>query len=115
MSDLEDKIKELLKAAFPRATIKEQYFVKYNGASLIFDFYIPSVGVLVECQGAQHYKFVAHFHGTKDEYESALRRDKLKQEYALKNKMFLLEIPYNKLPANHVDLFNQIYEGVNNA
>jgi very-short-patch-repair endonuclease len=98
MSDFEDTIYGMLKQAFPRATIKQQYAVKFNGKVLLFDFYIPSYGVMIECQGEQHYKFVPHFHHNKAGFDDYVYRDQLKDQWCAKNDYTLIKIPYNQRP-----------------
>jgi hypothetical protein len=110
MSEFEENIEGLLMQAFPQATIKSQYLVRYMGQELFFDFYIPSMNLLIECQGQQHYKFVPHFHGSQSEFKKYAWRDSLKREWANKEKIFLYEIPYNKQPSTAAELFNEVYE-----
>lgn len=60
---------------------------------LSYDFYIPSMNILIECQGQQHYKPVEFMGGTK-RFNIQQERDQLKREYALQNGYYLLEISY---------------------
>lgn len=60
---------------------------------LRFDFYLPDLGILVEYQGLQHYKPVKFFGGEKS-YVKQTIRDKYKIEYANKNNIPLIEIPF---------------------
>ena len=46
-----------------------------------------------ECQGKQHYEPVKEF-GGKSQFEYQVRNDKRKYEYAKKNNITLIEIPY---------------------
>ena len=110
MSIFEESIGEMLMQAFPQATIKSQYLVKYMGQDLFFDFYLPSINLLVECQGEQHYKYVPHFHGSKAAYKLHAQRDALKREWAKINKIHLYEISYKQQPQNAVQLFDDIYD-----
>jgi hypothetical protein len=110
MSDFEEYIGDLLAEAFSQATIKPQFTVNYMNQLLFFDFYIPALNLLVECQGEQHYKYVPYFHGSKAEYKLHVQRDALKREWAKQQKITLYEIPFNKRPKSAAQLFNEIYE-----
>ena len=111
-SQFAEEMLSLLKKAFPSAKIISEHFVNYTGNQLFFDFYLPAMNILIECQGEQHYKFVTHFHGTQAEYKVAKRRDQLKREWAKQEKIPLLEIKFNKRPETPMELFNMIHKAV---
>lgn len=74
-----------------------------DGYHLYFDFVVLlSDSILViECQGAQHYKSVAFFGGN----EAFLRRlgnDKVKRNWVKEHNIKLLEIPYTACTQQHV-------------
>jgi hypothetical protein len=110
MSNLEDRIEVLLREAFPRATIRTQHSVRYKEQLLIFDFYVPSINTVVECQGRQHYEFVKHFHGNQDGFKQYKFHDQLKKEWAKKNKVTLVEVSYKDEPKTAPDLFYHIWD-----
>ena len=89
MSSLSDATYGLLKEVFPHNIILKEYYVKYRGTRLFFDFYIKDMGVLIECQGRQHDEYVSHFHGDKAGFIEQKKRDNLKREYC-ENKSFTL-------------------------
>ena len=60
---------------------------------LSYDFFIPSMDILIECQGEQHYKPV-EFMGGVEKFALQQERDQLKREYAWQNGYYLLEISY---------------------
>lgn len=60
---------------------------------LRFDFYLPDLDILVEYQGLQHYKPIKFFGGEKN-YIKQTTRDEYKREYANKNNIPLIEIPF---------------------
>lgn len=66
---------------------------------LRFDFAIlgelTNVIALVEYQGIQHYKAIEYFDGAKS-LEIQQVRDKIKKEYAKKNKILFFEVKYNE-------------------
>lgn len=63
---------------------------------LSYDFYIPNMNILIECQGIQHYEPSTFFYGENAEevFADQQERDHLKKEYARKNGYYLLEISY---------------------
>jgi len=77
-SDVYNAIKEV----FPLSAVVKEHYVRYNRERLFFDFFIKNLGILVEVQGEQHFKFNKHFHGSVESFKAAKRRDNLKLEYA---------------------------------
>ena len=115
MSDFEITIKRQLKELFPHAALKEQYHVKKKNIDLYFDFYLPHINLLVECQGEQHYRFVAHFHADEKAFKSYQKRDGLKKEWAEENEKILLEIRYDDIPSSKTNLFWRINGAIDHA
>lgn len=62
---------------------------------LLFDFYLPDYNLLIEYHGKQHYKPIKFF-GGKKKFAKQQRRDKIKKDYALNNRIHFLEIPYTE-------------------
>ena len=58
--------------------------------SLPFDFYLPDYNLIIEFDGAQHYR--AAF--GEAPYDSTVRHDQIKTKYCLDNNIHLLRIPY---------------------
>jgi len=69
-----------------------EYYVRFKGVKLFFDFYISELNLFVECQGIQHCKFIKYFHGTRDSFIGQKFRDNLKIEYVQTNKMYLIRL-----------------------
>ncbi|MGV3094225.1 hypothetical protein [Streptococcus pluranimalium] len=67
--------------------------LKSNYRSLPFDFYLPEHNLLIEYDGIQHFEEVQFFGGA-TKLESQKRRDALKNEYAKRNSINLLRVPY---------------------
>lgn len=61
----------------------------------LFDFYLPKYNMLIEYQGKQHYEPIEFFGGIKA-FKKQKKRDAMKKEYALKNNIQLIEIPYTE-------------------
>lgn len=62
---------------------------------LRFDFYLPKYNILIEYDGIQHFKPIIYWGGIK-KFNNDKKRDKAKNEYAMKNNIPLLRIPYTK-------------------
>ena len=70
---------------------------KYKGNNYRLDFFIPSKNLIVEYNGAQHYKPVKLFGGAKT-FHKQQERDKNVREYCKVNNIKLLEISYLQYP-----------------
>lgn len=64
-----------------------------NIKTLPFDFYLPEHNICIEYDGIQHFKEVKNWGGKKG-YELIKERDKIKNEYCIKNDIKLIRIPY---------------------
>ena len=80
-SKLATDVYDALKRMFPLNVILREHYVFYKGKRLFFDYFIKDLGVLIECQGQQHTKFVEHFHGDGGAFLEQKKRDNLKREY----------------------------------
>jgi hypothetical protein len=58
-----------------------------------FDFYIPKYNTVIEFDGIQHYQPVG-FWGGNNSFEHQQIRDKIKNEYCIKNNIKMVRIPY---------------------
>ena len=95
MSVISNKVLSLLNELFPKNTrdrIYAEQYINYKGQKLFFDFYIKELSCYVECQGAQHTKFIKHFHGNMDGFYAQKYRDNLKIEYVQSKNMYLIRI-----------------------
>jgi len=96
MSKQSDMIYELLKQAFPYSIVKKEYYVKYNGQRLFFDFYVKDFNLVFEIQGRQHSEYVSHFHGDRHGFLETKRRDNLKVCYCQEKELDLVIINYDE-------------------
>lgn len=112
MSKIADDTYKVLKKLYPFDSIKKEYYVNYKNTRLLYDFYIKSLALCIECQGEQHFKFVKHFHGSIDNFYSQKRRDNLKVEYCEENDLTLVYF-YDKI--DKIDsklILERIYEAM---
>lgn len=85
---LEDNnIKYELEKGFP--DLKDKNF-------LFYDFYLPKYNILIEYDGQQHFNQGSETSMMSNEkkYKEILLHDKIKNEYAIKNNILLIRIPY---------------------
>ena len=98
MSKIADDVYNCLKDLFPWETIVCEHYIRFHGQQLFFDYYLKGMKILIECQGEQHDKFVAHFHKTIENFRSSKKRDNLKIEYCEENDLTLVYF-YDKIDA----------------
>jgi len=96
VSKLSESTKKFLKEVFPHNLILEEFYVNFMGTRLFFDFYVKELDLLIEVQGAQHDKYIEHFHGDKEGFLSSKRRDNLKKEYCQRTGSVLIEVRSEK-------------------
>ena len=87
VSKLHEQTKKVLQSLYPNCPIIEEYPIKVNGGQnlridLVVDF---PFNVAVECQGAQHEKFVPHFHKDSLGFKNYQRRDRLKDNWCFEH------------------------------
>jgi hypothetical protein len=73
-----------------------EWYVNHKGQRLFFDVFIKDLGILIEIQGRQHFKFVKHFHGSLDKFKGQKHRDNLKKEYIQNNENLCLVYFYDE-------------------
>ncbi|QOP46814.1 hypothetical protein FM071_10585 (plasmid) [Sulfurimonas paralvinellae] len=103
-----------LKDIFDHFTIEYELEKEYDecinpqtGKRLKFDFYIPSIDLLIEVDGEQHER--ASY--GKEAFESSKYRDSIKDSYVAKNKKDLLRIPaklWERLPEEIEPYISQV-------
>jgi len=81
------------KVAFPK---QRPDFLRnpITNQQLELDCYNPSLRLAVEYQGEQHYKYIPHFHSTRDSFLNQKYRDEIKRDLCEKNNITLIEVPY---------------------
>lgn len=78
------------------------------------DFYLPKYNIAIECQGRQHFETVAFF-GGKNGYSYRLKRDLLKYNKCLSNKVKLMYYIPESLVEEVINnkKYNNIYNSEN--
>lgn len=113
MSKIADDVYSSIKVLFPFDTIIPEYYIQYKNNKLFFDFYIKSLGILIEVQGKQHTEFVRHFHGDKEKFYGQKRRDNLKMEYCENENLTLVYFHDTIDKITNELILNRIYEAMN--
>jgi hypothetical protein len=95
------RARELLKKIYPCDVIAEELPLPGTKTSqnraLFADFYLHTRRIMVEVQGEQHSKYVAHFHNMdKRNFHKGKMRDATKREWCLLNNITLITLPYNE-------------------
>lgn len=68
----------------------------YKNLKFRWDGYNKEHKIAFEYNGYQHYEYPNLFHKTENDFIMQIERDSLKAEYAIKNKIKLIIIPYTK-------------------
>lgn len=111
MSKIADDVYSTLKEVFPLSTIVKEHYIRFKGAQLFFDFYIRGLGILIEVQGEQHFKYNRHFHGSVENFRAHKYRDNLKKIYIEENPGLVLVFFYDGLDKINKELvLSRIYE-----
>ena len=63
-----------------------------TGAMLPFDFFLPSLQMVIEVQGIEHYEFVSAFHSKLSDLHYRIHLDNLKKDLAIKNGYHYCEV-----------------------
>lgn len=92
-------IEDFLKKQYEILTQRETLFCKnpITGRQLPYDIEIPSLKVIVEIQGPQHYNYIEYFHGSEDNFHYQQRKDDYKRRYAEKNGYKVIYINYDEI------------------
>lgn len=93
-SKIQSNLKEILFSIYPTTPIIEEFSIP--GEQLYIDFYIHQLGLAFEVHGAQHYKYIRHFHGNLDGYRRSKARDLRKREWCELNSITLVVIDGRK-------------------
>jgi len=97
MSEIANKVYETICELFHHNIILSEWYLNYKGQRLFFDIFIKDLGVLIEIQGRQHFKFVKHFHGSMEGFIEQKKRDNLKLEFIEENeKLSLARFNYDE-------------------
>lgn len=92
-SKLQHLIYQLALKLYPTYEIVYEYPIGNLGQRI--DIFIPLLGIALEIDGIQHFKFVKFFHKDETAWNSAKRLDEQKERYLAEQGVKLVRIPYN--------------------
>lgn len=93
-SSLHNKVLSIIKEIYPLQIIREEEIIKINGKRLFVDIYLPKLGLMIECDGIQHFKFNSFFHKDKWDLFHQKLRDEEKDIWCQKNNKVLVRFSY---------------------
>ena len=65
-----------------------------GGYNLELDCFNKNLGLAIEYNGAQHYKYIPYFHRNKEAFANQKYRDEMKRTKCRENGILLIEVPY---------------------
>jgi hypothetical protein len=96
-SKLHQQAKEVIRSLFPRLGLVEEVPIKIRkGLTLYLDIFVPSISLVIEVHGRQHYEFIPHFHEHRHRFGRAKLNDELKKEWCYVNQIRYVELAYNE-------------------
>jgi len=116
-SKTQGRVKTCLKRLV-KPVLEEVYFPWARNpdteAMLPYDFYIPSLSLVIEVQGAEHYEYIPHFHGTQQRFQQRLLLDHIKESLAEDNDFNYLAID-GRVPITQGYITAQLQGALKNA
>lgn len=94
----QSEVGDILEEVYPGRHILEEF--PCVGERLFLDFFIPSKGIAVEVQGAQHHQFNRFFHKDKRAFAIQQENDKRKEEWCKVNDIKLIKINWGEKREN---------------
>ena len=93
MSKVEDKFEYMFYLSnIP--CIREKTFKDLKQGQLRFDFYLPTMNVLVEYDSEIHFQKIPKFHRKYNDFSHAQENDRIKNSYALAHLIPLYRVPF---------------------
>ncbi len=95
MSKGAEELLEIVRELFPNQRVELEHNVVSQGA-LFLDIYLPRLNIAFEYDGVQHFEYNEHFHGNKENFLKARRRDNEKDEQCEQQGITLIRVAYNE-------------------
>ena len=86
---------KIVKQLYPYQRIELEYNVANFGA-LFLDIYLPRLALAFEFDGEQHFKYVQHFHGNRQGFLNAKKRDLDKDEMCKEKQITLIRVAFDE-------------------
>ncbi len=88
------KLKEIIDPMLPEFEKEKRFDDCRLVRPLPFDRYVPSLNLLIEYDGEQHFKYREYMHGDIESYNKMKERDEIKTKYAIDNGFNFIRIAY---------------------
>ena len=95
MSKGSDTLLKIVQEIFPYQRIELEHNVASYGG-LFLDIYLPRLKVAFEYDGPQHFEYCEHFHGSRENFIKARKRDLEKDELCDQQGITLIRVAYNE-------------------
>lgn len=102
MSKGAQELLRIIEQIFPNQSIvKEFNLAEYGG--LFIDIFLPKLNIAFEFDGEQHFRFIQHFHGTRDNFLMARKRDLKKTDLCQERGITLVRVRFDEpLTKDHI-------------
>ena len=99
---------------FNELGVKYQVQKKFQDFDLRFDFYLPDYNVVIECDGAQHFRALNSEWDSKIKLQETRERDIRKKQYCEENGIILLQIPFWDTEKLTLKYLREVINEINN-
>ena len=86
---------EIVQQIYPNQKVDLEHNVAKVGG-LFVDIYLPRLGLGFEYDGIQHFEYNEHFHGSRESFIKAKRRDAEKDQRCEEEGIVLIRVAYNE-------------------
>lgn len=86
---------QIVQELYPHQRVELEHNVAERGA-LFLDIYLPRLKLAFEYDGIQHFEYSEHFHGSRENFLQARRRDNEKDGVCEAQGITLIRVAYNE-------------------
>ena len=95
-SNLELRAKNIIEEIYPTVPLFEEVpLIVDTHKTLYFDFFLPLLKMIIECQGSQHYISNSYFYQNPHQFHRQKANDRVKREFCKLNKFHMVELRYD--------------------
>lgn len=95
MSKGANQLLAIVQELFPHQRVELEHNIASRGG-LFIDIYLPGLKVGFEFDGQQHFEYCEHFHGSRENFIKAKRRDANKDQRCEEEGITLIRVAYNE-------------------
>ena len=99
---------------FNELEIRYEVQKKFEDFDLRFDFYLPDYNVVIECDGAQHFRALNSEWDSNTKLQETRKRDERKVQYCNKNNIIFLQIPFWDKDKLNINYLREVLSEINN-